>query len=88
METDGVNDSVSHATLPASASASTNILQDDTGESHARHTDDTRSTVTRERRPPPIYLTTAVKNFVDFSNQLKLSVGDNFHLKQTNKNSV
>jgi len=35
----------------------------------------------RERIPPPIYLTTKVKNYMQFTKSLKESVGDNFQLK-------
>lgn len=35
----------------------------------------------RERRPPPIYLFTPIKNIVDFSRLLKEDVGDSFNMK-------
>jgi len=37
--------------------------------------------ITRERKPPPIYLTSKVKNYIHFSKTLKDSIGDNFNLK-------
>jgi len=36
---------------------------------------------TREKKPPPVYLTSKVKNYVAFAKALKESVGDNFQLK-------
>jgi len=36
---------------------------------------------TREKKPPPIYLTSKVKNYITFAKALKDSVGDNFQLK-------
>jgi len=35
----------------------------------------------RERKPPPIYLTSKVKDYIQFSKILKDSIGDNFYLK-------
>lgn len=35
----------------------------------------------RTRKPPPVYLSANVKDYVGFSNQLRKSVGDNFYLK-------
>jgi len=40
-----------------------------------------QSQITRERKPPPIYLTSKVKNYIQFSKTLKDSIGDNFYLK-------
>jgi len=40
-----------------------------------------RTTNTREKKLPPIYLTSKVKNYITFAKALKQSVGDNFQLK-------
>jgi len=43
--------------------------------------DAAQTPITREKKPPPIYLTSKVKNYVAFAKALKESVGDNFQLK-------
>jgi len=54
----------------------------ETGTDTATHTSTTDQTkILRERKPPPIYLTSKVKDYIQFSKTLKDSIGDNFNLK-------
>jgi len=57
----------------------------DKGKNEHTH-DTTQQTNVREKKPPPIYLTSKVKNYVSFTNALKESVGDNFQLKYLGEN--
>jgi len=50
-------------------------------ESADKRENNAEQTNVRERKPPPIYLTTKNKNYMQFSKSLKKSVGDNFQLK-------
>lgn len=79
-------------TLDADVNSNFNGSQDDFNETTDNNTDSSHTfqnknnngnhaTSFRDRKPPPIYLASKVNNFSEFSNQLKLSVGDNFHLK-------
>jgi len=56
--------------------------ESETGTDTTAHTSTTeQSKSIRERKPPPIYLTSKVKDYIQFSKTLKDSIGDNFNLK-------
>jgi len=50
-------------------------------ESEKRSDTSDNQATTRDRKPPPIYLMSKVKNYTQFSKTLKDSIGDNFNLK-------
>jgi len=54
----------------------------DTNTEPEKRSDNTANqTSTRDKKPPPIYLTSKIKNYIQFSKTLKDSIGDNFNLK-------